>query len=182
MARIRHTCITIPYCVGKSPDGGTSAWLIRHDLVELSEALLVGVTAARLACDAHRIRGSAEVSRPNVPLHVRPAGIAPGLEVVERVGAVPEGSVRDIEPARSDVAIAGGQDASQRSGRRPVPLPRCSPTFAGTSSTSWISKEPSKSGICDFQGSAAAVGPAGHPGGYRCRRIDCVAAARHLRL
>ena len=35
-----------------------------------------------------------------------------------------EGSVRDFERARSDVATAGSQDASQRSGRRPNLLRR----------------------------------------------------------
>ncbi len=58
----------------------------------------------------------------------------------------------------------------------------CSPTFTRTSSTGWISKESSKSGICDFQSSEAAVDSASRTGGHWCWRVDCFAAARHLRL
>ena len=71
------------------------------------------------------------------------------------------GSVRDFERAPSDVAIAGGQNGSRRPGRRPTLCDVLANLHLRTSSTRWIWKESSKSGICDFQGSEAAVDSAG---------------------
>ena len=62
------------------------------------------------------------------------------------MGAVVEHGVRGVARARSEVAIAGRRDVSQRSGRRPALLRPGRPTFTCTSSTRWISTGLSRSG------------------------------------
>lgn len=84
------------------------------------------VTAARPACDAHRIRGVA----------------------VRRVAPMCSYMLERLTRRRE-----GKRGGEKRGG-----------------------------GIYDFRGSEAAVDSLSHGGGDRCWRIDCVAAARQLRL
>lgn len=68
------------------------------------------------------------------------------------MSAVPEGSVREVESARSDLAIAGGLDASQRSGGRPVPMPPAGQSSRAPRARDGSGKSRRKRGSAIFRG------------------------------